>query len=308
MIIKNKTFDINNIKNDNIFICAIGYETRSFYLYNKVENIIKDSNKLVICYKDYNITEENKAKISNINDNASITLRIFEYHDTENAIDCILEFVKKRLLGKETVVHIDYTAMPRSWFCRLALKLRNNQQYSSFFWYTEGKYPDDYKQYPGAGIDQFMLFSGKPSLRINKRFHMFGLSYDCLRTQAMISILDPESYIVCYASNSKNEIIKKNLRTINDQIISQSRISVSLHVEDFESMIYKLRETVLDFAAIGDVVLVPDGPKPLIMAMSLIPDIVCVHGISCLHVSRNKKYYSPIDVTAIDSIIGFTLS
>ena len=57
---------------------------------------------------------------------------------------------------------------------------------------------------------------------------------------------------------------------------------------------------------VGDIVLVPDGPKPLIMAMSLIPEIVGIPGISCLHVSRNKKFFKPIDVEAIDSVIGFS--
>ena len=96
------------------------------------------------------------------------------------------------------------------------------------------------------------------------------------------------------------------LKLINEQIIAQSRMSVSLHVEDFESMIYKLKEVVLDFVEVGDIVLVPDGPKPLIMAMSLIPEIVGIPGISCLHVSRNKKFFKPIDVKAIDNVIGFS--
>ena len=307
MNVKNQIFDVCNISEEDIFICAIGYEERSYYLYDKVNGRISDSNKLVINYVDYDMTEKTIAKMTEIKANTSISICEYEYHDTDSAIDHILRFIQERVSDKSVVVHIDYTSMPRSWFCKLVLELQNNENFKSAFWYTEGKYPDDYTQFPGAGIDEFMLFSGKPTLRIDKRFHVFGLSYDNLRTQAMISILDPESYIACYAVNSNDEGVKNNIKSINEQIISQSRMSVVLHLEDFESMVYKLQEVVLDFVSIGDIVLVPDGPKPLIMAMSLIPDMVGVPGVSCLHVSRNKKFFKPIDVTATENIIGFSL-
>ena len=306
MNIKNNDFNISNFGTNDLFVCAIGYEERSYYLYDKLATVISDSNKLVINYKDYDMTEKTESKMVEIKAKTGIYVCEYEYHDTDSAINYILEFINKRITDKRIVVHVDYTSMPRSWFGRLALKFQENEQIIGTFWYTEGKYPDDYTQYPGAGIDQFILFSGKPTLRIDKRFHIFGLSYDNLRTQAMISILDPESYITCYASNSNDETIKRNLKSINEQIISQSRMSVSLHIEDFESMVQKLKELVLDFVTIGDVVLVPDGPKPLIMAMSLIPNIVGIPGVSCLHVSRNKKFFKPIDVKPIDSIIGFS--
>ena len=306
MNVKNQTFDVNNIGEKDIFICAIGYEERSYYLYDKINGRVSDSNKLVINYVDYDMTEKTIAKMAEIKANSSVSICEYEYHDTDSAINHILGFIKERTSDKNVFVHVDYTSMPRSWFCKLVLELQNYENCTSSFWYTEGKYPDDYTQYPGAGIDQFILFSGKPTLRIDKRFHVFGLSYDNLRTQAMISILDPESYIACYASNSNDKSIKNNLKLINEQIIAQSRMSVSLHVEDFESMIYKLKEVVLDFVEVGDIVLVPDGPKPLIMAMSLIPEIVGIPGISCLHVSRNKKFFKPIDVKAIDNVIGFS--
>ncbi len=307
MKVENKKFDINNFKCVDIFICAIGYEERSYFIFDKINSVIADSNKLVINYVDYDITENSRHKINKIKENPDISICEFEYHDTDKVINHILSFIRERVSEHNVTVHVDYTSMPRGWFSRLVFELQKNKNYKSIFWYTEGKYPEDYTQFPGAGIDEFMLFSGKPTLRIDKRFHIFGLSYDNFRTQAMISILDPEAYIVCLASNSNDENIKRNLKSINNNIISQSRMSFALHVEDFESMINKLKEVVLDFVSIGDVVLVPDGPKPLIMAMSLIPDILGVPGISCLHVTRNKKFFKPIDVSAIGRIIGFSL-
>ena len=56
MNVKNQTFDVNNIGEKDIFICAIGYEERSYYLYDKINGRVSDSNKLVINYVDYDMT------------------------------------------------------------------------------------------------------------------------------------------------------------------------------------------------------------------------------------------------------------
>lgn len=55
-------------------------------------------------------------------------------------------------------------------------------------------------------------------------------------------------------------------------------------------MVDKLCELVYDQMQSGQVIIIPDGPKPLIMAMSLIPDIVKKDGVTCLHISRNTNF------------------
>ena len=199
--------------------------------------------------------------------------------------------------------------MPRRWYYKLPILLKKilRELDKVYFWYVAGKYPGNYKTYPSAGIDSFSVF-GKPSLRIGtKRTHIVGLSYDAVRTSALISILDPDSYITCNAYNKNNSEINNNVRLANTRVISMANMEVSLQIDDFFFMISKLCEIVNEFLPLGDVILVPDGPKPLIFAMSLIPLLVDKVGVICLHVSRNKEFYSAVDVEPTEIVYGFSI-
>lgn len=70
---------LRNIGEKDIFICAIGYEERSYYIYDKVNGNVSDSNKLVINYIDYDMTEKTIAKMAEIKANSSISICEYEY-------------------------------------------------------------------------------------------------------------------------------------------------------------------------------------------------------------------------------------
>ncbi len=72
-------------------------------------------------------------------------------------------------------------------------------------------------------------------------------------------------------------------------------------------MVSKLSEIATEFLLLGNVILIPDGPKPLIFAISLIPDILCKSGLTCLHISRNSEYFEAVDVTATGTVYGFSI-
>lgn len=82
-------------------------------------------------------------------------------------------------------------------------------------------------------------------------------------------------------------------------------MSLALHMEDFEFMVSKLCDTVNELLPVGEVILIPDGPKPLIFALSLVPDLVGKHGVTCLHISRNNENFEAVDVKPTGIIRGF---
>ena len=201
--------------------------------------------------------------------------------------------------------------MPRRWYCKLPSLLSEilRPGDKAFFWYSEGSYPDDYTQYPRAGIQSFVPFSGTASLRTeSKRTHIIVLSYDKVRTEGTLSILDPEAFITCNAYDSSTREIHENVLEINESIISRAILSVSLHMDDFFFMLSKLCELANEFLPIGDVILVPDGPKPLIFAISLVPELLNKPGVTCLHIMRNKMEDKPLDVLPNQKVIGFAIS
>ena len=72
-------------------------------------------------------------------------------------------------------------------------------------------------------------------------------------------------------------------------------------------MVSKLCDTANELLPVGDVILIPDGPKPLIFALSLVPDLVGKQGITCLHIARNNDYFESVDVTPTGKVCGFLL-
>ena len=305
----NSQFDINEVKKTDIFICAFGYERRSMSLFYKMRKVILPNNIHVFVFDDY---KKYQYMISPIEDVIKeIDAVIVGYDSNIEVAENIKKIVSlKKTLDDNIVVHIDYSSMPRQWYCELPFLLRKSMDNRDklYFWYVAGEYPGDYEAYPCAGIDSFWNVIGKTSLRTAmRRVHVLGIGYDTVRTSAMLSILDPDSYIVCCAYNKENEKIGDNVQQANEQIISGAYMSIAFQIDDFSYMIAKLCEVANEFLPMGDVILVPDGPKPLIFAMSLIPQILKKPGITCLQVSRNKECYMPIDVKATDNIYGFSV-
>lgn len=302
-MISNFSFTIKNVKSTDCFICAFGYEKRSYYIYEQIKNIISGKNMLIFVFQ-----ECSKIFLKEI-----VTKKIQKYESYYNQYDEVIKQLESFISHKKNVekqpltLYIDYSSMPRSWYCRIKDILAKffDSTDRAFFCYTEGSYPVNYTAYPTAGIDSFVVFKGKASLNPHKRVHLIAMGYDVVRSQAITDIIDPEKYIAIIACDSKRKDIEKKCRELNIQLLKRAIQIVTLHIDDFEFMISKLREIINDFLSIGDVVLVPDGPKPLILAMSMVIDNIDKNGVTCLHISRNENYHSNVNVTPSDRIISF---
>jgi len=307
----NQQYSDEKFNQEDLFICAIGYEERSYFLYNKVLNKIRPDHILILAFNDYENYDHTKSQISKISKENSVRCRFLNYQNYEETMQIIDLFINQhKEEHKELKVHVDYSSMPRSWYSRLPRTFESTLEVGDkvFFWYVEGVYPEGYNEYPSAGIDSFAFYSGRPTLRIeNKRTHVLSLGYDTIRTQAIISILDPESMIVCNAYNSNNREVSERVKRLNKELITQAMMVVTLQIDDFSFMVSKLCELAYEYQPTGDVIFIPDGPKPLILAMSLIPDIVDMEGVTCMHIVRNKEYYNPINVLPKNNIWGFSI-
>lgn len=310
MKFENKLFEINNIADTDLFICAIGYEDRSHFLYDKIKDKIIHENILVFYFDDYIQFSGAREIIDSLNHRDKITSIEMKYSEGDRVQEEILRFIRNKIKkGFIGSVHIDYSSMPRAWYYRLPIITRaapyNRVEIS--FWYNTGEYPNDYEGYPSAGVDSYSVI-GKSSLRITpKRLHVIALSLDNIRTKALISIMDPDSYITCNAYLSSNKTIGENVRKVNNQIILQAVTEVSFLIDDFSFMVAKLCEIAHEYLGLGDVIFVPDGPKPLIFAMSLVPQLINKEGVMCLNASRNERCYKPVNVKSAGKIIGFSV-
>lgn len=300
--IQNEKYKDDIIQKNDIFVCAFGYEKRSLYLFDRIKSNIQNDNILAFFFDDYS----DKEKVNDLQKN-EVNCIESAYNSGQSVQNAICKFVeKKKKENSELRVHIDYSSMPRNWYYNLPI-LMDKYEVKTFFWYVVGKYPIDYTAYPTAGIDTYTII-GKPSLRTEgRRLHVFGLSYDFIRTKAIISEIDPDSYITCNAFDYENVERGENVNELNQQIISKAVGELSFYYEDFSFMFSKLCEIAIEYSNIGSIIFVPDGPKPLIFAMSIVVLYLEKEGVSCVHIHRNDQCQNRVDVEPTDIILGFSV-
>jgi hypothetical protein len=206
-------------------------------------------------------------------------------------------------------VHIDYSCMPRNWYCNLPLFLERilRKDDMAYFWYTAGNYPTG--EYPTAGASDFRVFAGRASLSAKFRTHVFGLGFDRIRANAICSVLDPQ-YLICFYATPgvKDEYVRK-VEIDNADILRQANLTFTAPLNDFNAAFTRLCSIANEFKELGDVVFVPDGPKPLVLASSLVPLAIQTTGTVCFHVSRRKMQdKQPVDVVATGECYGFSFA
>lgn len=294
--------------NKNVFIFAIGYEERSTAIFEKYIKDI-DIPKLCFVFDDY-LKYEVAINNKNIVEGNGLKPIPVGYGNDDIIIETIMGKIIELIADSDILnIHIDYSSMPRSWYCNIPSKINSllRPVDKVFFWYSQGTYVKKAENWPSAGIEDFNVFSGKSSLRpINNRSHIMGLGFDSSRAQAIYSVLDPSFLVVTYSYPSNDEIMRDVLFKHNHSLINTAAFSIELPIDDFAFSISKLYETVKELNNDGDVILVPDGPKPQILATSLIPHIINKTGIICLHIKRHKSYYSPLNVKPKGGIFGFS--
>jgi hypothetical protein len=222
--------------------------------------------------------------------------------------DQLDDFLSSHHPEQQVEIHVDYSSMPRRWYCVLPELIEESLRPGdrAFFWYTPGKYP--VTKYPTAGTSDFRVFSGRPSLSSQSRTHVFGLGFDRTRSQAIWSVLDPRNLICFYADPAAEEAYVERVRADNGEVLDAASYTFTVPLDDFATTFSKVTSVVSQFRNIGDVIIVPDGPKPLILASSLIPRYMeDPSGVVCFHVARRKTDdFTPVDVARNGPAVGFS--
>ena len=299
-----ESFELSKISYNDLFISTVGYEERSTYLIDEMEKKLWPSNILVFCFSDLANQDRILSRVRKLQ-TLGVSVEFVRYEESERVYSLILSFLKTVRKPIENV-YIDYSAMPRTWYSKLPINLSAEGVYAKFL-YVVGEYPRKESEYPCAGINDSFSVIGKPSLRNSSCLHVIGIGYDSTRTMGLISMLDPDAYAICSARHSSDNDMEEKVQRVNRSTIDQSLFFCSFLMDEFSYMVDKLCEIAYEYSVLGDVIFVPDGPKPLIMAMSLVPQIVCRDGVVCVHVSRNPKGYEFVNVLPTKRIICFSV-
>jgi hypothetical protein len=292
------------------FVCAVGYESRSIYsLLVRRKNGLSDSKILMFAFPDNSTDECARKNFAEIGIDSDSCQKVL-YNDASVAAEKFeldIRSLQSANLQCGITVVIDYSSMPRSLYCKLLEKSillkRDNDRFC--FSYSHGDYSAT-KRAPTAGIDRIGLYSGTPLLSSSGvRSHVIGLGYDSERSKALYSFLDPQNLFVCFSYPKGDDELRRNLFEINGDVLQAASHVTHLYVDDFECMIAKLTEITLDLRKNGKVILVPDGPKPAILAFSILPSILNIEGITCLKIFRHEQAYHRVNVVPVGKITGF---
>jgi hypothetical protein len=305
---------VSNTRRKRIFLVVSGYEHRSSYWSQKVMETFlpPEENQWIVV----GFTDRKKDLNRPLNDEfySGHGFNINEFPSNDSVGISILVSAKLEALLKLSPesgieVHVDYSSMPRLWYCSLFSTLERELRTKDrlFFWYASGLY--DGAEYPTAGVSDISVFSGRPSLQSRARTHIFGLGFDRIRASAIFRVLDPQTLICFYADPGIRPEYVRRVTTDNRDLIAAAKFTFCVPVSDFANAFGHITSISRESYVAGDVVLVPDGPKPLVLASSLVPEFLDRTGIVSLHVRRRKfDQAGPVDVVAAGEIYGFSVA
>jgi hypothetical protein len=270
-----------------------GYERRSsFWTGFLIQNEMRDR---FSCIHVIGFGEHNERLSRPLNDSfyASAGLEVHRMASDDRAafvshFRSMLQCEREMAGGIGLEVHVDYSCMPRSWYCELPTLLNSELgiNEAACLWYSKGIYP--IVEYPTAGVEDFRIFAGIPSLEPGRRTHLFGLGFDKIRSHAIWSVLEPKNLVCYFAERGTLSDYSRKVRNDNADILAACSFTFTVPIDDFVSAFSRIRSTILDFRLQGDVIIVPDGPKPLVLGSSLVPLSIDRKGVVCLHVRRRR--------------------
>ncbi len=288
-----------------LFVFTCGYEERSLSQFLHLQNQVIPGEINYLCfsftsYKNKGSRPKNEEclvqhKISPIELNTT---------DSESVWHHLNDYFSDKLNG-DAQVYIDYSSMPRNWYCMLAKKLVFGELgQTAVMIYSHGKYSDE--NYPCVGYGEFYKSSGRPDINATREVNIFGLGFDSIRTHGIWTFLDPQLSISIIARSPENKRHLQRVKDENPEILAASSGVYEVDIHKFDSMLASLIDLSRKYREFGDVALVPDGPKAMVIAMYLVPFYLKEKGVYCWHVGHVKPdNYEPIDIQASGEYFGF---
>jgi|GEM_PF-1095039 len=297
-----------------LVIAVSGYEERSSYWSKRVMRDLKPSDTTQWLVAGFTDRKEDGSRPENDRFYLDAGLNILEFPSDEESGICetvsvTLAGMLRRAPRSDIEVHIDYSSMPRSWYCSLFRKCHTllRQRDTLFMWYVGGIY--DGAEFPTAGVSDISLFCGQPTINPRVRTHIFGLGFDRIRASAIFRVLDPQKLVCFYGDPGVRHDYVDRVRSDNRDLLAAAQFDFAASIGNFPEAFSKIADVVRDFSRLGDVILVPDGPKPLVLASSLAPEFFGRRGIVSLHVKRRKDHLSHgQNIQASGSIYGFSIA
>lgn len=198
---------------------------------------------------------------------------------------------------------VDYSCMSRIWYAAVLNWARHTPVPSNIvvdFLYAVGEHKNNISPVVIRDILSIPGCEGNP-IPFSKSIGVFGLGFDNFATLCVLDRLEPDVVYTYLANPAAFDDYPERARKLNEIIREEySSVNLELPLWSVERTYVSLTELISPHRSEGDIVLVPMGPKPHVLAAILLS--MRFAGITCLDVSGSRP--TPERVGTTERMVG----
>lgn len=177
-----------------------------------------------------------------------------------------------RIARELDVQHIvvDYSCLSRSlYLCLLALV---SEGFRMSFLYSVGDYGTAEKKYPVSAVGEIRTVPGFEGIPHPSRpkLYVIGLGFDGIGTKALLDKLEAGRLVVFWTDPGASARSSTIAVEANEMIIERALARFTTDLRDVNGTVAILRRLAIETAGSDQMILVPVGPKPHVLACGLL--------------------------------------
>jgi hypothetical protein len=284
---------------------ASGFEARSTHLAQLTEEA-RTQVKYVLGFPEAFDVHSRELNDEFFKSKFSIAPLILDRSSADRSIFDLLQLAERQCAASDGVLRIlvDYSVMTRAWYGAILSWARYGaavaKEVHLDFFYSHGRYEGDF--FP-LRIAQIYSISGFEGLSVGTRTTtaLFGLGFDKYATMAVYDRIEPEDVICFVSQQGPDDPHAARVLEQNREIISSSgRAAVPLPLAAVSTIHRIFAAHVQSIGRDKEVVIVPMGPKPHVLAALLVSQTM--PWVTSLHVMGRRD--KPVQVQATGHVSG----
>lgn len=210
---------------------------------------------------------------------------------------------------------IDYSSMSRSWFNAVLnfYKLgAGKRPVNITFVYSVGEYKDIQRDFPSGRsdftVDELLCLPGLEGgpMRPKSTVAILGLGFEWVQPFSVIEQVEPDTTYVFNAHPGAIQeygavALDRNKYFIREFVKSTAHV-IQIPLRSVETAYRTLTEIILPISQEANVVLIPMGPKPHVLASILVASKF--REVACLYAKGSRSREISVEVTTEDDIVA----
>lgn len=285
----------------HLYFFASGTEDRASYVFNKMSIA---SGVVILGFFDHqghSGRKKNDEIFSSMGNSVFVSSHPFDY---TKKINEELRRASKLLGNGETLkIFVDYSAMTRGWYANILTWVQYSDGLSNVcidFFYSHGVYEREFEPLQIKELGSVPGFEGVCA-SARQTIALFGLGFDRYATLAVFDQIEPDKTVCFIAQSGLDDPNAERVLDSNSDILGYSGgLAIRAPLSDVKETFRILYEQISQFDRNDEIVLVPMGPKPHVLASLLLSQFV--PQLTCLHPKGQRN--NPVPVAANGVVSG----